>query len=90
MSELAKRYPHEAAIKTGSVELTQLTDPTAEEVKAFAKALSDQDLLFLSRDLREPKVLEAWKRDIEAGNIFSVQATMDGKILGTTAVLLDK
>lgn len=90
MSELAKRYPHTAEIKTGTVELKPLTDPTAPELTAFAETLSDQDLLFLSRDLREPKVLEAWKRDIDAGNIFSVQATMDGKILGTTAVMLDK
>ncbi len=90
MSELAKRYPHTAEIKTGTVELKQLTDPTAPELTAFAETLSDQDLLFLSRDLREPKVLEAWKRDIDAGNIFSVQAAMDGKILGTTAVMLDK
>jgi GNAT superfamily N-acetyltransferase len=90
MSELAKRYPHEAEIKTGKVALSLLTDPTEEDLQTFASGLSDQDLLFLSRDLREPKVLDAWKRDIAAGNIFSVKATQDGKILGTTAVLLDK
>lgn len=90
MSELAKRYPYEAEIKSGKVELSLLTDPTAAEMNDFAKGLSDQDLLFLNRDLREQKVLEAWKRDIEAGNILSVKASQDGKILGTTAVLLDK
>ena len=90
MTELKDRYPRTAEIKTGTVELAVLTDPTTAELTAFSEALTDEDLLFLSRDLRQPKVREAWKRDIEAGNIFSVKATMDGKVLGTTAVLLDK
>ena len=89
MTEL-KRYPREAEIKTGKVELSLLTDPTSEELNSFTAALGDEDLLFLSRDLREPKVLEAWKKDINNGNILSVKATQDNKILGTTAVLLDK
>ncbi len=90
MTDLQDRYPRQAEIKTGKVELTLLTDPTSDELQTFARSLGDEDLLFLSRDLREQKVLEAWKRDIESGNIFSVQASQDGKILGTTAVLLDK
>lgn len=90
MSDLQDRYPREAEIKSGKVELSLLTDPTSEALNSFTEALTDEDLLFLSRDLREPKVLEAWKRDIDVGNIFSVQASQDGKVLGTTAVLLDK
>ena len=90
MSDLKNRYPRSVEIKSGTVELSVLDDPTSEELGAFTQGLGDEDLLFLSRDLREPKVLEAWKRDIANGNIFSVKATLDGKVLGTTALLLDK
>jgi GNAT superfamily N-acetyltransferase len=90
MSDLKDRYPREAEIKTGKVTLTILDDPTSEALATFSQGLNEEDLLFLSRDLREPKVLEAWKRDMERGNIFSVMASQDGKVLGTTAVLLDK
>ena len=90
MSDLKDRYPRSMDIKSGTVELSVLDDPTSEDLKAFTQGLNDEDLLFLSRDLREPKVLDAWKRDIANGNIFSVKATLDGKVLGTTAVLLDK
>ena len=33
---------------------------------AFANSLPEHDLLFLGRDLRQPRVIEAWLEAIEA------------------------
>jgi len=38
-------------------------------VLAFAKGLPTQDLLFLPRNISEPKVLSAWINEIERGGI---------------------
>lgn len=90
LSELAGRYPKKVICQGEEIELTLLQALDAPRAKAFADQLSDHDLLSLSRDIQEPKVLEAWSRSIEKGDIISVAAVRQGEIVGTTAVLLDK
>ena len=90
MSDLADRYPRPIKLKDGDAELDMLLDPSVTEVHDFAAGLPDTDLLFLSRNLQEPKVLNAWRESIAQGDIVSVAATRDNKVLGTTAVVTDK
>lgn len=58
---------------------------------AFARALPEHDLLFLGRDLRHPRVVEAWLGAIAEGWIDSlVAADADtGAVLGTAALVRD-
>ena len=44
----------------------------------FAAAMPPHDLLFLARDIREPKVLEAWLAAQEQGQIASLILTTAG------------
>ncbi|MFT4714226.1 MAG: L-amino acid N-acyltransferase YncA [Candidatus Azotimanducaceae bacterium] len=90
MSDLANRYPRQIQLKDGAAELELLLDPSAADVHDFAAGLPDTDLLFLSRNLQEPKVLNAWRESIAHGDIVSVAAKRDKKVLGTTAVVMDK
>ncbi len=90
MKGLAKRYPMTVDCRGESIELTILKELDGEQTKEFTDQLSDHDLLFLSRDLREPRVVEAWSRAIKAGEIISIAASRQGEIVGTTAVLTDK
>lgn len=90
MSEIDKRYPKEVTLGESGIILDRLTTIDVEEAKAFADQLPEHDLLFLSRDIREPKVLSAWNDSIANGDIVSVAARRDGEIVGTTAVVLDK
>lgn len=91
MSELEGRYPSTLELKGKTVELALMTGETEErDVRDFAESLPANDLLFLSRDIREPKVVEAWLRQIREGEIISVAARLDGKVVGTTAVVTDK
>lgn len=61
----------------------------ADIMLAFAQALPEHDLLFLGRDLRHPRVVEAWLQAIGEGWIDSVVAECDGAIVGTAAVVRD-
>ena len=60
-----------------------------ERVSAFAAALPEHDLLFLSRDIREPRVVAAWLAAIERGEIDSLVAEDDGAIVATAALVRD-
>jgi len=90
LSEVKERYPRTVDCADGYVELELLRELDITETKTFSDQLSVNDLLFLSRDIRAPKVIEAWSRSIAAGEIVSVAARRNGEIVGTTAVVLEK
>ncbi len=70
------------------VDLVLAEDEAA--VLAFARILPVHDLLFLSRDIQQPKVVSAWIRDITAGEILSLSAKQDGKIVAVSAIVIDR
>ena len=55
----------------------------------FTRALPEHDLLFLSRDLKHRKVIEAWLEAVEDGFIDSVVAEDGDAIVGTCALVRD-
>ena len=62
-------------------------------IAAFAQSLPPHDLLFLARDLRQPKVIDAWLGAIEAGGIDSLAAlcgeASGERIVAATASIRD-
>ena len=62
----------------------------AAALARFAGAMPEHDLLFLARDIREPKVLEAWLRSQEQGHIASLVAISGGEVVATIAALSDR
>lgn len=62
-----------------------------ERMLAFAGKLPEHDLLFLGRDLRQPRVVEAWLAAIGEGWIDSLIAEDEasGEVLGTAALVRD-
>lgn len=55
----------------------------------FARGLPEHDLLFLSRDLKHRKVVEAWTEAVEDGFIDSFVAEDGDAIVGTCALVRD-
>ena len=75
----------------GGSEIT-LRPPDADDAAAiatFAAAMPPHDLLFLARDIRQPKVVSAWLDAQERGQINSSIALVDGAIVGTVAIFAD-
>ena len=67
--------------------------PTRADVPAlarFAAIVPPHDLLFLARDIREPRVLEAWIAAVEAGELDSLVALTGGEIVATAAIVADR
>jgi ribosomal protein S18 acetylase RimI-like enzyme len=55
----------------------------------FSRALPEHDLLFLSRDLKHRKVIEAWAEAVEDGFIDSFVAEDGDAIVATCALVRD-
>ncbi len=89
MSE-STRYPRTVEIRDGNATLDLMGAGMEEEVLAFANRLPGHDLLFLRRDITQPKVLSAWAAQIESGEITSLIARDGDDMLGCSAVVVDK
>jgi L-amino acid N-acyltransferase YncA len=55
----------------------------------FTESLPEHDLLFLSRDLKHARVIEAWWQAVDAGEIDSLVALLQERVVATTAVVRD-
>ena len=84
------RYPRTIELKNGSATLDLMTPDAEQEVLSFANTLPAHDLLFLRRDITQPKVLSAWAAQIESGEITSLIARENEQMLGCSAVVVDK
>lgn len=86
----ARGYPRRVALEDGEVELGLMTRADEAAVLAWARSLPAHDLLFLPRDISEPRVLAAWVNEIERGGMLSVLARRGERVLGCAALLRDE
>jgi GNAT superfamily N-acetyltransferase len=84
-----RSYPLHVATETGDIEFRMMEPADEAAVLAFARALPTHDLLFLPRNISEPKVLSAWIKEIERGSIISLLAVMSGRVVGCGTIVRD-
>jgi hypothetical protein len=80
MSE-TRFYPHRVATEAGDIEFRLMSSTDEPAVLAFAQKLPNHDLLFLPRNISQPKVLSAWINEIEHGQITSLLAVKAGTVV---------
>src|SRR5206468_2353007 len=68
MSE-QRSYPRHVKTDAGDIEFRLMSPADEAAVLSFAQKLPTHDLLFLPRNISEPKVLSAWVKEIERGAI---------------------
>jgi RimJ/RimL family protein N-acetyltransferase len=88
MSE-TRTFPRMMETDAGEIELRLMTRADEEAVLAFARKLPAHDLLFLPRNISEPKVLSAWINEIERGAIMSLLAIWGESVVGCGTVVRD-
>src|ERR1700748_1653017 len=88
MSE-TRSYPRHVKTDAGDIEFRLMTRADEGAVLAFAQKLPTHDLLFLPRNISQPKVLTAWINEIERGSITSLLAVKDGKEVGCGTLVRD-
>src|SRR6516162_11859362 len=88
MSE-KRTYPRRVKTDAGEIEFRLMLRADEAAVLAFAQKLPTHDLLFLPRNISQPKVLTAWINEIERGAITSLLAIKDGEVVGCSALVRD-
>lgn len=85
----ARTYPRTVALGEETFELRYMTADDEPSVAAFAERLPPHDLLFMRRDITQPKVRSAWLRSIEDGSITTLLAFRNGHVCGCAAIIRD-
>lgn len=83
-------YPRTIALGTREFTLRQIERSDAPALAEFAAHVEPHDLLFLQRDIRNPKVVSAWLDQMERGQIRSLIALENGHVVGCTALVRDE
>ncbi|WP_375784213.1 GNAT family N-acetyltransferase [Bradyrhizobium sp. Pha-3] len=84
-----RSYPRHVKTEAGDIEFRLMKRADEAAVLAFAQELPTHDLLFLPRNISQPKVLSAWINEIERGDITSLLAIKDGKVVGCGTLVRD-
>jgi RimJ/RimL family protein N-acetyltransferase len=84
-----RSYPRHVKTDAGDIEFRLMGRSDEAAVLAFAQRLPTHDLLFLPRNISQPKVLSAWIKDIERGDIVSLLALKGGTVVGCGTLVRD-
>ncbi len=83
-------FPKTVTLGQSAVTLREMRSSDEKAVLAFAQSLPPHDLLFISRDISNPKVVSAWVEAIRLGTIWTLLALDGDRILGTAALTRDR
>ncbi|MBR1123828.1 GNAT family N-acetyltransferase [Bradyrhizobium lablabi] len=84
-----RSYPRRINTDAGDIEFRLMGRADEAAVLTFAQGLPTHDLLFLPRNISQPKVLSAWIKEIERGDIVSLLAMKDGRVVGCGTLVRD-
>ncbi|XOV82639.1 MAG: GNAT family N-acetyltransferase [bacterium] len=80
-------YPKTVTLPDGaSIELRQMTAADRDAVLAFARALPQEDLMFLRLDLTEASVVDDWVNNLARGHTSSIVAYDSNGLVGYASV----
>jgi RimJ/RimL family protein N-acetyltransferase len=89
MNSEPRSYPRRVIADGGEIEFHLMSRADEAAVLAFAQKLPTHDLLFLPRNISQPKVLSAWINEIECGDITSLLALKQGAVVGCGTLVRD-
>jgi RimJ/RimL family protein N-acetyltransferase len=82
-------YPRTIACTGGDVEVRFLKPGDEAALLAFAQRLTAHDLLFLRRDISQPKVVTAWMQATAADRIVTLLAFRGDAVVACATVVVD-
>lgn len=87
IDQIVERFPKTAALPDGAhVEIRLMTGEDRDAVLEFARALPEEDLLFLRVDLTEPDVIDEWLKNLKTGHSISLAAYDETGFVGYATV----
>jgi L-amino acid N-acyltransferase YncA len=88
---ILESYPREVKVGDNrTVALRLMEKPDRDRIVDFARALPPDNLMFLRRDITDPKVVDEWVHDIERGRTVTVLAEGEGELVGYASLWQDE
>lgn len=84
-----QRYPKTIKLDGGEIMLREMRGADEKDVLDFARALPTHDLLYVRRDITNPKVVAAWVDAIRLGTMWTILALQGEEIVGCAALIRD-
>jgi RimJ/RimL family protein N-acetyltransferase len=88
--DTARAYPRRIDCAGSPVEIARMAAGDRDALVAFVATLPPHDLLFLPRDIGHPKVVDAWMRALDSGELTSLVARDGDAMVGCTAIFTDE
>lgn len=82
-------YPKRINEGDAEIMIREMRGADEKDMLDFARSLPTHDLLFVRRDITNPKVVSAWVEAIRAGAIWSILAFRREQIVGCAALIRD-
>jgi L-amino acid N-acyltransferase YncA len=90
MSETTRSYPRQVECGGAPVEIARMAAGDRDALVAFVATLPALNLLFVPRDIGHPKVVDAWMRAIDSGEMTRLVARDGPAMVGCTAIFTDE
>jgi L-amino acid N-acyltransferase YncA len=88
-TESTRTYPRRIACGSAQIEVSRMRSIDREALVGFVASLPAEDLLFVPRDITHPKVIDAWMRALDRGDMASLIARDGNTVVGCTAIMTD-
>ncbi len=85
-----RTYPWKTNINGKEVTFRLMTPADKAEIIAFARALPEEDLMFLRSDITQASTVDAWINYIKNGRTISLVGEVDGKLAGYASIHLNE
>jgi L-amino acid N-acyltransferase YncA len=89
MNDHTHTYPRSVNCAGTRIDLAMMAPKDDASVIAFARTLPENDLLFMRRDIRQPRVVSAWTDLIAQGRLASLLARSGDEVVGCAALIVD-
>lgn len=81
-AQLKTRYPRQVDVDGTKFTFRLMTSADSDAVVSLAKKLSEQDLMFMRRDITQPEAIDDWLHDLERNHAISLLVEDEGQIIG--------
>jgi GNAT superfamily N-acetyltransferase len=88
LAAVLQDYPKEVILKDGTgVTLRPLSAGDEKPLYDMFRHFSEEELWFINHDLSDPKLIDAWVRDLNPERVISVVAQLEGRIIANAALM---
>lgn len=82
IAQLKLKYPRDIDVDGTKFTFRLMNAGDSEAIISLAQSLSEQDLMFMRRDITQPESIDDWLHDLERNHAISLLLQDQGRIVG--------